>query len=73
MAGGYSPSMLSAMRSAVITSKTVRMMHIDAERRSACSNSDPLDASAPGQSIRASEGSISAGEYSSAVMQIWNE
>lgn len=33
VAGGYSPSMLSAMRSAVLTSKAVRMMRIDAARR----------------------------------------
>ena len=57
VAGGYSPSMLSAMRSAVITSKAVRMMHIDAARSASantlrasaaehygCASSEPVPA-----------------------------
>ena len=40
VAGGYSPSMLSAMRSTVIASKAVRMMHIDAARRGSITSSD---------------------------------
>ena len=39
MAGGYSPSMLSAMRSTVLTSKAVRMMRIEAARRGSASRS----------------------------------
>ena len=59
VAGGYSPSMLSAMRSAVIASKAVRMLHIDAARRQA-ERSDPSAAPAVG-TPPAKEGSAAAG------------
>ncbi|CAL5228621.1 g11785 [Coccomyxa viridis] len=57
VAGGYSPSMLSAMRSAVITSKAVRMMHIDAARRAPASC---LSASAAGNDGSASSEPVPA-------------
>ena len=59
VAGGYSPSMLSAMRSAVVASKAVRMLHIDAARRQA-KRSDPSAAPAVG-TPPAKEGSAAAG------------
>ena len=59
VAGGYSPSMLSAMRSAVIASKAVRMLHIDAARRPAECR-DPSAAPAVG-TPPAKEGSAAAG------------
>ena len=60
VAGGYSPSMLSAMRSAVLASKAVRMLHIDAARRQAgCSN--PCTAQEPVRTLPAEEGSAAVG------------
>ncbi|CAK0782316.1 hypothetical protein CVIRNUC_005629 [Coccomyxa viridis] len=62
VAGGYSPSMLSAMRSAVLASKAVRMLHIDAARRQAgCSN--PCTAQEPVRTLPAEEGSAAVGGH----------
>ena len=61
VAGGYSPSMLSAMRSAVITSKAVRMMHIDAARRAPASCLSASAAETDGSA--SSEPVPAAGDY----------